>query len=270
MTAPALARVSRADRVHVLTRLHGAGMQDVLQLWNGLSKLSNDEFRALLIEAFPEIAADHAAFAGELGAAWYEQAAPELSYNARPVVPSTQEQFEAAARWALGADGEAALQRLAGTMQRAIFGAARATVVENSRLERGATWARYASANACAFCAMMATRGAVYSTEGAATVVGSDRWEAHRRTGGRKLGSSQRRRMGRVRGSQRAGDRFHDHCRCISVEVRPGQSYEPPDYVGRWEDAYIEASRAATADTGYGAGDTSEILAHMRQILGKA
>lgn len=256
-------------RQRALQDLHRAGLREVNQLWGAASNLSSREFQALMLEAFPELALEYNSAAGDMALTWYEDSGRGLRFQPAAVEPPVIDRFVESTRWALGAYGEDGLARLGGVLQRALFDGARAAVVENARSERGATWARYASANACAFCALMATRGAVYTTEGAATAVGSDRWEAYRRTGGRKFGTEERRRRGRVRGARQVGDKYHDDCKCIAVEVRPGDSYEPPSYVEKWEEAYVAASHDSRTGE-YGVIDTKKVLAHMRENLGVA
>lgn len=164
----------------------------------------------------------------------------------------------------------------------------------------GTRWARHAAANACSFCKLLATRAAVYRSERAALrVVGrsvelttSDRRrlkqgqgfstmdqvdpaaidEALARRGnyssaraaarqGKLVGDAKTRQL---RGSQKLGDKFHDHCHCTAVPVRPGGSYEPPAYVERWEQDYVDAVKAARAAGNtkgeYGAIDFKAVL----------
>lgn len=243
------------ERQEVLNDLNTLAVRDITDLWRDASPLGPDQFRGVIARGLPELIDPYAAMAADLSATWYEESAPDLAFRATPAPLAPAEQFEASARWALRAAGEAALVRLAGTAQRAIFGAYRETIVGNVRTEQGSRWARHASANACAFCRMLATRQAVYSTEAAAYLVGAERWEAKRNYKGQKVGFEIG-RPGRTRGTQEAGARYHDHCRCMAVEVRPGQSYEPPPYVEQWEADYIAASR----DTD---GSTKAVLAHM-------
>jgi hypothetical protein len=132
-------------------------------------------------------------------------------------------------------DPQTVLDRLSGSAQRMVFDASRATVHTNS--DTKTKFARYASANACAFCQVMATRGPVYNSDRSATrVVG---------------------RYGHARGTQPLGGRYHDHCRCIAVPVPGGETYTPPDYVGDWETAYL-----AARDDGH--TSLKAILSHMR------
>ncbi|MFE3572387.1 hypothetical protein ACFXON_23480, partial [Bacillus subtilis] len=134
--------------------------------------------------------------------------------------------------------------------------------------------ARHARADACAFCALMASRGAVYTSEAAAErVVGRGkemsladrraRAAGHSRVNGHTAAGGKR-----TRGTQALGDRYHDFCNCVAVEVRPGEEYDPPDYVRKWDEAYIVASRETKKKGRYGAIDPKAVLAHMRENLG--
>lgn len=250
---------------------------------------TDTEFATLMMAAFPQIAQAYAGIAGDLAADWYQAAAPALPYT--PVTaPPMVERWTQSARWALGADGEAALTRMSGSLQRAVFDGARDTTILNTEFEPGARWARHASANACEFCRMLATRGAVYRTEHDAVRVGgrsADLSVADRRMRAAGLATTDEliaRRMGQktyaigkrkgqskirqVRGQQELGDKFHDHCYCTAVEVRPGNSYIPPDYVDQWDQDYITAVRAARAagetKGEFGAIDVKAVLKHMR------
>lgn len=206
----------------VLNDLNILAVRDITDLWNDASLLGPGQFRGAITQALPELVDPYAATAADLAATWYEEAAPELTYQAAPAALAPAEQLESSAAWALRASGEAALVRLAGTAQRAIFDAHRRTIVDNAVRERGARWARYASANACSFCRMLATRGDVYTSAQAAG----------------------------------EGRRYHDHCRCMAVIVRPGQTFTPPPYVEQWERDYQAAASATD-------GSTKAVLAHM-------
>ena len=254
-----------SEKRKILQELHLLAVQDIADLWHASSllKLDSSSFRGMITEGVPDLLDPYTATAGDLSAEWYNQSAPNLSYQATPAALPPNEQLSASSAWALYSDGQAALKRLAGLAQRTIFNAQRETIVGNVRMEQGARWARYASANACAFCRMMATRGAVYSTESSAVSVGAERWEPKRNHKGKKVGGDIGRR-GRVRGNQDAGDRYHDSCRCMAVEVRPGHSYEPPGYVDEWEQQYIAAVKATPGTGQYGAIDFKAVLAHMQ------
>ena len=107
------------------------------------------------------------------------------------------EQVGASVGWALSMnDFETALT---GAVLRLGQAPARKTVLESAlAADRG--YARVVASDACSWCLMLASRGAVYESEESASVSG----------------------RGRVRkdARQRPGEAFHDHCRCEVIEVR--------------------------------------------------
>lgn len=224
-----------SDQREILENLNLLAVRDVNDLWRGVTAmdLSTDEFRKTIVTATPEVLTPYASTAADLSAQWYDDAAPELPYRAAPAAIAATEQMAASTSWALYATGQLALGRLAGLAQRTIFNANRATIVDNAKRETGATWARHASATACAFCRMLATRGAVYSSKGASV-------------------------------SADGRGRYHDHCHCMAVMVRPGATYKPPAYVEEWEKEYRDAVRATPKLGEHGAIDTKAVLAHIR------
>ncbi|MFD7045700.1 hypothetical protein [Rhodococcus jostii] len=257
--------VSLSEQRAILTELHRLGAADLAALWR-LAHNAGDGFE-FLVEAFPELVAQYGVTAAELSALWYQEAAPHLAYAAVPAALPTLEQYAQSAKWALSAaDSTTALDRLSGTLQRSVWGMARETTLLNADTEPGARWARHASANACEFCRMAATRGAVYTSKASATrVVGRGKDTATnfsadgtRRSGGQAKGI-------RVRGVQKVGDKYHDHCHCMAVPVRPGRAYQPPDYVEKWEQDYLAAVRATPAAGDHGAIDVKAVLSTMRR-----
>ncbi|MBM4607744.1 hypothetical protein GS416_00430 [Rhodococcus hoagii] len=215
--------LSPTEQRTVLEQLNLLAVEDVTSLWRQASDLAPSEFRDIIIGGVPELLDPYIAGAADLTAAWYEEAAPRLDYVATSAPLPASEQLAASTRWALTATGDTALTRLAGFTKRTVFNAQRDTVLTNVEQEPGARWARHASANACEFCRMLATRQDVY------------------------------------RSARSAGEnnRYHDHCRCMAVPVRPGRSYDPPAYVQQWDEQYRAASRATD-------GSTKAVLAHMR------
>ena len=215
--------VTPAERQLILSQVNTLAVQDLVTLWRQAGDLSSSEFRQFVIDAFPDVVDPYAALAGDLASDWYEQSAPDLDYQAVPAAAPNVQALQESTQWALGATGDLGLARLAGTLQRAVFNGARDTITTNVAREQGARWARHASANACEFCRLLSTRGAVY-------------------------------------GSRDRAMKSHDHCRCVAIEERPGQTYEPAPYVAQFEEEYIAARRAA------GSGDLKQILAAMRQL----
>ncbi|WP_440939903.1 VG15 protein [Gordonia polyisoprenivorans] len=265
---------SPPERKRILAELVRLAGGDLATVWRRAETLDSNAFRAFLLDAFPVLTDPYAAAAANLAATWYDDADPASRYVAQPGPLPIAEQLQSSATWALNTSaGSDALALLAGTLQRAIFDAARNTTVLNVESEPGARWARHASANACEFCRMLATRSAVYASKEAATrVVGrgqemslaDQRDRAAGRT--RRSGSGQFLAGGtKTRGNQALGDKYHDYCHCTAIEVRPGHSYEPAPYVEQWEQQYQDA-RDAAAKGEYGAVSAKNLLAAWRKL----
>jgi hypothetical protein len=172
---------------------------DLVRWWAELD-VSDGRAAAAALESFmSELTAAYGSVAAALAADFYDQlregaGAPNL-FRANLADPAPPPQVEAAARWAAGPlfGGEgpnAALDHAAGAVQRLVVQPARDTIALNVRRDPARPgWARVPRGKGCAFCRMLAGRGAVYSSAKAA-------------------------------GEMRA---FHDHCKCQAVPVWRGQ-----------------------------------------------
>lgn len=89
------------------------------------------------------------------------------------------------------------INRLAVDSDRAAKTAGRQTVIRSTEAS-GRAWRRISDGNPCAFCAMLVSRGPIYtSSQAAGEVVGV---------------------RGVARGKRKTGELFHDHCGCTVVE----------------------------------------------------
>lgn len=161
--------------------------RELLAFWRTLD-LSDPVAAVRALEAFlPEVI--HAY--GEVGAS----AAADFYDNLREQSPAARraysavmgdavpiEQIRASTRWAGGplfqprADfAEAALAGVIGITDRYVKAAARQTISHNVARDAGARYARVTSGSTCAFCMVLASRGAVYVTEASA----SEHYHAH-------------------------------------------------------------------------------------------
>jgi hypothetical protein len=125
----------------------------------------------------------------------------------------------------------------------------------------GIRYARHASANACAFCRLMATRGAKYHTaeadeNGVLRVVVTGEVDP----------DDIAQRIRGPRGSRGEGEKFHDNCKCIAVAVFPGDTLEEAPYVAQWREDY--AAARADVEGPNGVAQLKDILAHMRENTG--
>ena len=246
-------------------------MRDLVAVWRTLTlddvATARREIEALL----PLIIDGYGTPIASLAADWYddlrEQAKISTAYRAVVAPAVDAARITSLAGWSTGTlygaspDQAMALTALQGGLQRILTNADRDTILGNVAADPTQTrYARHASANACAFCAMLATRGAVYLSKDSATgVVGRGTEKRHDGT------RIDRKRLGiRPRGKQALGTGYHDHCHCTEVPVFEGQDYEQAPYVKRFMDAY----RDAPAPPNGGALDLKETLASMRKTLG--
>lgn len=226
---------------------------DLVATWGTMLTAEVAELVQRLLDFLPGLFGDYGSMVGSVSADWYDDLRDEAGlpsgFRATPVdVSSFQDALEPLVRWSveplLGADPEpdAALSRLAGGAQKLLAGVDRGTVAQSAAADPGKPiYARHASANACTFCRLLATRDAVYgSEESALTVVGT--------RGARQI--------------QALGDRYHSSCHCVAVPLWPGQEFERAPYVDEWQAAYLNAREETRS------GDPSKILAHMRKAMG--
>jgi len=276
------------------------------------------ESLAFITDAFPEFITPFIAGAGDIAATIYEDLPGGIDgYTAFTADPPPLDKLAAAGRYALLRGIESFIE---GMLTRLINNGFRDTTFENIAKEYGepvileapgavlgTLWARHASANACGFCRVLATRGAVYHSEESATrVIGESigltitdkrrlfqeyhvgsmaelrkvapeaiarererrqyyTSEKAARKAGKHVGD---RKVGRLRGTQDYGDKFHDKCHCTAIAVRPGGHYEPAPYVRQWEADHEQAindAQEAGELTG-GRDDIKVIARRMDQI----
>lgn len=239
-----------------------------------IDRLDRTEALAFVTEAYPELASAYLAASGELAVQFYNEQPTVSAFQAGSIDLLPEDRLAASARWSLLQNDP--VQALAGSAERAVMDQSRHTILENLDVEYGSVgagepgtrWARHASANACSFCRLLATRGSVYRSETSAVRVGGRgkaeltnfRADGSRKSGGQAKGV-------RVRGTQALGAKYHDNCHCIAVPVRPGGNYEPPAYVEKWQRDYVDAvgaARKAGKTKGeYGAIDAKAVLREM-------
>ncbi|MFT3871552.1 MAG: hypothetical protein QM714_02730 [Nocardioides sp.] len=119
-----------------------------------------------------------------------------------PVETPNREQWDASLDWAMQQPETALL----GVGQRLVANAGRGQILAGIRADAKARrWARVTSATGCAFCRMLATRGAVYRSE------------------------------------ESADFRAHDHCGC-TIEPLFGGRYEPPAHVRADQQLWAEST----------------------------
>lgn len=254
---------------------------ELVTAWRSVDLADPEAVAGTLREVLPDLAAVYSLAGATLAADFYESLRDAAriggSFAASLADTVSPERVQALVGWGTAplfpprggtqptveADPDKALSRLSGGLQRVVANADRDTIASNAERDPAdATWARHASANACAFCALLATRGAVYASESAALRVGGRGTDVATnvgRTRGRKAKGV------RARGTQAIGDRYHDDCRCVAVPEWPDAPLEEAPYVQQWREKYNEAKVTGGK---YGAIDLKATLAEMRQTLG--
>lgn len=178
--------------VDELTRLANL---DLAALWGNVT--SGAVARELLADILPELVDVYGAAAATLAADWYDDLRDQFevagSFRAIPAQLPPRSRTDSLAGWAVAQlfstepDRKAALEAAQGGLQRIVADAGRSTVMGSSIADPKATgWQRSASGG-CAFCQMLASRGAIYTSSSV------------------DFGS-------------------HDHCRCAAVPAFSGVS----------------------------------------------
>jgi hypothetical protein len=115
--------------------------------------------------------------------------------------------------------------KVLGATEKMVLDVGRHTVIDTTAVDKPARgWARIPRPGACSFCALMATRGAVYKEHTGATNVRGPR---NPNAGKAFLGEGQA--------------KFHDHCRCVLVPVFG--PYEPSAQIREWDALYASSSK---------------------------
>lgn len=254
----------RTELQRVLAALSDDANNGAIALLSRASdRLDEREALQFITEAFPEYISTYISAGADIGTTLYEDLPGGVDgFNGvTPPLPPV-EQLAANGRFALLSNSATAVQ---GVVTRLVNGGVRdaqfanlaaeygdPAILENPAASLGTFWARHASANACGFCRMLATRGAVFRSKASAiTVVGRsvELTAADRRmvAAGQSTKAELLDRHGSAvrptRGTQKLGGKFHDHCHCIAVPVRPGSSYQPAPYVEQWQKDYDQARK---------------------------
>lgn len=211
--------------------------------------------RNALLTFLPELVTEYGDVSALLAADFYDMlrdAPPSAaSFQAAYAAPVDPRASEGSVRWAVAPlfdqDEALFLSQILGSTQRlvsergrgTIFGSAAADPIRTgvARIPRGT--------ETCAFCIMLASRGAVYQSEVSAELVvgrGSNR-TGYDLTGKRLSGG-----IGggiKPRGNQALAEQFHDNCDCATVTIRSDSD---------WPDGYDLEEYRALYRAGSGVG----------------
>lgn len=265
MTAPV--KVMDWDSVkNQLEFLNRLAIQDLLDVLNVVAGMPPTEGTLYLLDAMPVLVDTYGGEALEYSHDWWADLMDDVESPpvVTPDLPSA-EQIAAQTRWGAAplftATGDVAV-RLSSVLQQSIFGAQRNTVAENSKL-LGTRYARFARGDACSFCRVIASRGAVYGSSARALFVGATGSTAHYSDGSDR---GRRVKQGRVRGIQSAGQKYHDHCKCVVGPEVAHVDLNLPDYYDRFNDEYNKAQDLLSKDGKSRGASMSDITRAMRQL----
>lgn len=231
-----------------LSGLSTAALGDLQALLGSIEGESPERTKAVLFEAFPEVFNPYAAAASAVSATFYEEvrnyANVSGSFDA-----GTLDSVDAG-RWnALVGFGtqprvleqgamSLMFSLLSGGLTSIMSEMAGDTIYGNAQNERVSVgFQRVPKPGCCSFCGMLASRGADYSSEASALrVVG--RGVPVEKTRGRRGGQG----AGiKPRGSRAAGEKFHDHCKCRTVQVYEDTYVEMQADADKYLDSYASA-----------------------------
>jgi hypothetical protein len=148
-------------------------------------------------------------------------------YRPKPASPPPREQVAKTVSWAtqplwkaepdtLPQVVETAQTNLAGAVDNLVLDVGRATIIDNVAADAKAkAWARVPEPGCCAFCALLATRGAVYKED------------SFKQSNAKFAGGG-------------FSFKVHDHCRCHVEPVF--NAYEPTAEIRRWQAEWKEVS----------------------------
>lgn len=205
--------------------------------------------REALMDLLPALGNQYASVTGEV-AAVFSGELMELQGVKKPVAPETLALPPAKSWFALAGFGLAdrimerggmllAYSMIAGGLTKRLTEFAADTIIGNASIQSVPTSAaRVPKPGCCAWCGMLASRGAVYSTESAGVVGGRGVPVGQ----GQGRGSKGRGRGIKTRGSRAIGESFHDHCRCEVVALTAGNEAQLQADADRYYEAYRESA----------------------------
>lgn len=235
-------------------RLSDAALVELDKLMRPFASESPTVQREALMDLLPLLGSQYASATGEV-AAVFSGELMELQEVRKPVAPETLELPPVQSWHALVGFGASdrvferggmmlAYSLLAGGLTKRLTEFAADTMIGNASIQSVSTSAaRVPKAGCCAFCGMLASRGAVYSTESAGVVGGRGIPVGQ----GKGKGSKGRGRGIKTRGSRAIGESFHDHCRCEVVALTAGNEAQLQADADRYYESYRESADKVNA-----------------------
>lgn len=215
------------------TGLAAVMARDVDQAWHLLDpadmQTTLPKFKLAVAALVRKYGLASGALAAEFYAEQRREAKATTRYATKVAAPAPTEQVDKAIDWATrglwqpSPNVASAKVMSTGVAEKMVLDVGRRTVINTARGDRAARgWARVPEPGCCSFCAMLATRGAVY-----------------------KDGSFDNANAKFLSHEDTPSDiKTHDHCRCHAEPVFT--AYEPTAQVRQWQHEWREVTKDAT------------------------
>lgn len=232
----------------LLEGLSGAALVELDRVMDSVSLESPAVQREALMDLMP-LLGDQYVGASSLVSAEFFTELQAMNEIAKPIDAETLDsvgapRWHALAGWGTQASvfeqGGAALvySLLAGGLTKILTESAADTMIGNAELQGGMRSQRVPRPGCCAFCGMLASRFAEYTSEKSAEFVVGRGIPVGK---GRGKGSKGRGRGLQTRGSRALGEKFHDYCRCRIVVVTEKNEVQLQANAEKYYDSYRDA-----------------------------
>lgn len=210
-----------------LSALSAQAQQALVAGLSGVDLRDGARVRSALALLWPDILHVYGDSAVGLASDFFEEWAAGMGVKSA-VYSGTESSERELARMRWATTQPAILPNLVGVLDELVKGRARKTMQESAQ-QSGLRFARVPTGHeTCAFCRLLASRGAVYLSRQTASATYS-------------------------------GSSYHGHCDCVPVPVRGPEDYPHGYDPDRYLDEYLDARDAA------GSTDISKVLAEMRK-----
>ena len=218
----------------ILDQLSKHSLAELNALVGGVSDLPKATQVEALMDMMPELGNRYGIASSEVSAQFFDEL-NQLQEVKKPIDPESfvdmpPSYWQSLVGWG-SAEGGLDWGKLSGGLTRRLSEMAADTMVGNAEMQGGLSAQRVPRIGCCAFCSMLASRGAAYTSSSAGKVGGRGvPVERHKHAKGI-----------RPRGSQRIGDDFHDNCRCRVVTVTKNNHAQLSKEADRHFELYEEA-----------------------------
>lgn len=234
----------------LITRLSDASLVELDRVMRSIATESPVVQREALMELLPALGGQYESAVSQVSAQFSSELM-EMQGVRKPVAPellepSPRKSWQALAGW--GTSGSVlerggmllAYSLMAGGLTKRLTEFAADTMVGNAEIQSvGMRAQRVPSPGCCAWCGMLASRFAEYTSAESAGVVGGRGVPVGE---GKGRGSFGKGRGIKTRGSRAIGEDFHDHCRCRVVTVTEGNYAQLQADADRYYEAYRESA----------------------------